>query len=210
LLDALSTDAAHSSRHDFGHDILPSLIGGGRVFAYPFLDENRKRQSYWRDIGTLDAYYAANMDLTAVEPVFNLYDKDWPIRTMQARHMPPAKTVFADTARGGRAGQVLDSLVSGGVIVSGGQVERSVLSPWVRVNSYAQVSDCVLLSEVNVGRRARLKRTIVDKGVDIPEDLVVGEDPVEDARRFKVTAGGVVVIPRGQRFEARVASATEG
>jgi glucose-1-phosphate adenylyltransferase len=200
LVRALSADARRDSRHDFGYDILPSLVETGRVYAHAFVDENRKQTLYWRDIGTLDSYFEASMDLVAVDPVFNLYDKEWPIRTAP-RQLPPMKTVFAQEEPGGRLGIALDSLVSGGVIVSGGRVERSVLGPEVRVNSYARVHECVLMDGVDVGRHARLKRAIVDKGVRIPAGFVVGEDPEEDRRRFLVTDGGIVVIPREARLE---------
>jgi glucose-1-phosphate adenylyltransferase len=195
LVRALTADARRDSRHDFGHDILPSLVETKRLLAYPFADENRKVARYWRDIGTLDSYYEASMDLIAVEPVFNLYDKEWPIRTM-AQQLPPAKTVFAQEEPGGRLGIVLDSVVSPGVIVSGGRVERSILGPEVRVNSYAKVSDCVLMDGVDVGRHARLTKAIVDKGVRIPANFVVGENAEDDRKRFLTTPGGVVVIPR--------------
>ncbi len=198
LRSALQDDSGRKTRHDFGHDILPELTRGGNLFAYPFFDENRKATRYWRDIGTLDSYYEASMDLVAVEPLFNLYDKHWQIRT-QHRQLPPAKTVFAQEEPGGRLGLALDSILSGGVIVSGGRVERSVLSPEVRVNSYATVTESVLMDGVDVGRNARVTRSIVDKGAQIPSDFVVGEDPEQDAERFKVTEGGVVVIPRNWR-----------
>jgi len=192
---ALAADARRDSRHDFGHDILPSLVDTKSLYAYPFVDENRKQARYWRDIGTLDSYYDASMDLIAVEPVFNLYDKDWPIRTMM-QQFPPAKTVFAQEQPGGRLGIALDSMLSGGTIISGGRVERSILGTEVRINSYAKVVDCVLMDGVDVGRHARIARAIVDKGVRIPPHFVVGEDPEEDKRRFLMTPGGVVVIPR--------------
>ncbi|HZN55225.1 MAG TPA: glucose-1-phosphate adenylyltransferase [Candidatus Polarisedimenticolaceae bacterium] len=200
LVRALTADARRDSRHDFGHDILPSLVETNKLFVYRFVDENRKDTAYWRDIGTLDSYYEASMDLVAVEPVFNLYDKSWPIRSMVSQ-LPPAKTVFAQEEPGGRLGIILDSLVSGGVIVSGGRVERSILGPEVRVNSYARVVDSVLMDGVDVGRRARVARAIVDKGVRIPADFIVGEDAEEDKRRFTVTPGGVVVIPRETRLD---------
>jgi len=195
LVRALAADARRETRHDFGHDILPSLVDTGRLFSYSFLDENKKETAYWRDIGTLDSYYEASMDLVAVEPVFNLYDKHWPIRTM-VQQLPPAKTVFAQEEPGGRLGIVLDSLVSGGAIVSGGRVERCVLGPEARINSYAKVTDSVLMDGVHVGRHARVTKAIIDKGVRIPANFVVGEDSEEDKRRFLVTPGGVVVIPR--------------
>ncbi len=200
LVRAVMADARRDSKHDFGYDILPSLVRGGKLHAFPFVDENRKEQLYWRDIGTLDSYYEASMDLVAVDPVFNLYDREWPLRGLPSQ-LPPAKTVFAQEEPGGRLGIVLDSLVSGGVIVSGGRVERSILGPEVRVNSYAKVADSVLMDGVDVGRHARVRRTIVDKGVRIPPSFVVGEDPEEDRKRFLVTEGGVVVIPRDTHLD---------
>ena len=197
LFDALRTDAGQDSLHDFGHNILPSLVAGGKLLAYPFVDENRKATLYWRDVGTIDAYWNASMDLVAVDPLFNLYDRDWPIRTWHDGQLPPVKTVFAQEEPGGRAGRVLDSLVCAGVIVSGGRVERSILSPGVRINSYADVAESVLMEGVIVGRHARLRRTIVDKGVSIPEGFVVGIDPEADRERFTVSPEGVVVIPAG-------------
>ena len=200
LVRALAADAKQDTKHDFGHDILPSLVDTKKLFAFPFVDENRKQSMYWRDIGTLDSYYEASMDLVAVDPTFNLYDKFWPIRTM-AQQLPPAKTVFAQEEPGGRLGIVLDSMLCGGVIVSGGRVERSILGPEVRVNSYAKVTDCVLMDGVDVGRYAQLNRAIVDKGVRVPPHFIVGEDPEDDKRRFAVTPGGVVVIPRDTRLD---------
>ncbi len=200
LVRSLAADARRETRHDFGHDILPSLVASGKLYAFPFVDENKKQTAYWRDIGTLDSYYEASMDLVAVEPVFNLYDKHWPIRTM-AQQLPPAKTVFAQEEPGGRLGIVLDSLVSGGAIVSGGRVERCILGPEVRVNSYAKVVDSVLMDGVDVGRHACVKKAIIDKGVRIPANFVVGENAEDDKRRFTVTPGGVVVIPREARLD---------
>jgi glucose-1-phosphate adenylyltransferase len=200
LVRALTADARRETRHDFGHDILPSLVDTEKLYAFSFIDENRKQTAYWRDIGTLDSYYDASMDLVAVEPVFNLYDKAWPIRTM-AQQLPPAKTVFAQEEPGGRLGIVLDSLLSGGAIVSGGRVERCILGPEVRVNSYAKVVDSVLMDGVDVGRYARVTKAIVDKGVRIPANFVVGEDAAEDKKRFSVTPNGVVVIAREARLD---------
>jgi glucose-1-phosphate adenylyltransferase len=200
LVRALAADARRDTRHDFGHDILPALVDTKKLYAYPFIDENKKETAYWRDIGTLDSYYETSMDLVAVEPVFNLYDKNWPIRTM-AQQLPPAKTVFAQEEPGGRLGIVLDSLVSGGAIVSGGRVERCILGPEVRVNSYAKVVDSVLMDGVDIGRHARVTKAIIDKGVRIPASFIVGEDPEEDKRRFTMTPGGVVVIPRGTQLD---------
>ncbi|HPC29033.1 MAG TPA: glucose-1-phosphate adenylyltransferase, partial [bacterium] len=147
------------STHDFGKDVIPSTIGKDRVFAFPFIDENKKETKYWRDIGTIEAYYEANMDLVNVEPVLNLYDSQWPIRTFQEQ-LPPVKTVFSF---GERTGMILDSIVGGGCIISGGKVIRSVLSPWVRINSYADVSESILLNNVNIGRYCKIRKTIIDK-----------------------------------------------
>lgn len=194
LVSMLEKDAAREdTHHDFGHDILPSMLGQSPVYAYPYADQSRDGKLYWRDIGTLDAYHEASMDLISVEPQFNLYDEEWTIRTMP-HQIPPAKTVFAQEHPGGRLGLALDSLVSGGVIISGGRVQRSILSPYVRVNSFAEVSDSVLMDRVEVGRHARVTNAIVDKHVVIPPGCVIGEDAVEDNRRFKVTSNGIVVV----------------
>ncbi len=200
LVDALREDAAQSSRHDFGHDILPSMVPTGRLLAYPFIDENRKETQYWRDIGTIDSYFEASLDLVNVDPLFNLYDPSWPLRTMP-RQLPPAKTVFAQEQPGGRLGIALDSIICGGVIISGGRVERSILCPEVRVNSWARVTDCVLMDKVDVGRRAVIHRAIVDKGVRIPPGCEIGFDREADAARFHVSDSGIVVIPQGMVIE---------
>jgi glucose-1-phosphate adenylyltransferase len=172
LLDALRADAADpDSSHDFGHDLLPRLIASCPVAAYDFHDLNEKTALYWRDVGTLDAYFEANMDLVSVNPEFNLYDARWPLRTRMPQS-PPAKFVFAQEGR--RMGVATDSIVSPGVIISGGRVNRSILSPGVRVNSFCEIEDSILLPGATVGRYARLTRTIVDSGVHIPEGSVVG------------------------------------
>ncbi|MEW6101195.1 MAG: glucose-1-phosphate adenylyltransferase [Candidatus Omnitrophota bacterium] len=186
----------HSS-HDFGKDIIPQMLKKGlKIAIYNFIDENRKEAKYWRDIGTIDAYYEANLDLVQVDPVFNLYDKDWPIRTYQEQ-FPPAKTVFSGDEVTGRIGLMLDSIVSGGSIISGGRVQRSILSPNVRVNSYSQIYDSILMEGVNVGRYAKIKRAIIDKDVTIPQGMVIGYDPSEDKKRFHVTESGIVVVAKG-------------
>jgi glucose-1-phosphate adenylyltransferase len=192
LFEELCRDATRrGSHHDFGGDLIPSIIDTNRVFAYPFMDENRKQDAYWRDVGTLDAYYDANMDLVRVDPQLNMYDEEWPIRTYQPNY-PPPKTVFADQQRAGRA---LDSIVCPGSIISGGRVERSILGPRTRVNSYAEIEDSILFSGVDVGRRAKVRRAIIDKGVSIPDGFVVGYDPEVDQRRgFTVTENGVTII----------------
>ena len=191
----------HNSTRDFGKDIIPQMLKKGlKVVAYNFIDENRKEAKYWRDIGTIDAYYEANMDLIQVDPVFNLYDKDWPIRTFQEQ-FPPAKTVFSGEEITGRVGLVLDSIVSGGCIISGGKVQRSILSPNVRINSYSSVHDSILMEGVNVGRYAKIKKAIIDKDVIIPQGTVIGYDPEQDKKRFFVSDSGIVVVAKGTEIK---------
>jgi glucose-1-phosphate adenylyltransferase len=180
------------SAHDFGKDILPRIISKHRVFAFNFVDENRKDALYWRDVGTLDAYYEANMDLTAVSPIFNLYDKAWPLRGWQHQY-PPAKFVFADPERMGVA---IDSIVAGGSIISGGRVKSSIVGYDVRVNSYSEVSDSILYNHVNVGRHSRIRRAIIDRHVTLPERTEIGYDMEADKRRFHVTDSGIVIVVR--------------
>ncbi|MCL6481007.1 MAG: glucose-1-phosphate adenylyltransferase, partial [Firmicutes bacterium] len=193
LIPILIADAEDpNSEHDFGHDILPKIYPKYRVYAYNFIDENKKEALYWRDVGTIDAYYEANMDLVAVSPVFNLYDKAWPIRTWQ-RQYPPAKFVFAEE---NRMGVATDSIVAGGSIISGGRVNRSVLGYDVRVNSYSQIEDSIIFNHVNVGRYARIRRAIIDRHVNIPEHTEIGYDPKADAERYFVSEQGVVVVVR--------------
>jgi len=196
LIDVLNKDAAlESSHHDFGRDIVPFMYPDHRVFVYRFGMVGGKDADYWRDIGTIDAYYQANMDLASVSPIFNLYDKSWPIRTYEGQY-PPAKTVFADEDKG-RAGKALDSIICSGVIISGGRVERSILSPGVRVNSYAQVDKSILFHNVVVGMRAKVKRAIIDKGVRVPDGMKIGYDLEKDRQQFFVSDRGIVVIPKG-------------
>jgi glucose-1-phosphate adenylyltransferase len=194
----ISEDARKKdSTHDFGKDIIPQMLKKNeKIVIYNFIDENKKEAKYWRDIGTLDAYYETNMDLIQVDPIFNLYDKNWPIRTYQEQ-FPPAKTVFAGEEITGRVGLALDSLVSGGCIISGGQLKRSILSPNVRINSYSQVYDSILMEGVNVGRHAKIKKTIIDKDVNIPQGVVIGHDLEEDKKRFFVSESGIVVVAKG-------------
>jgi len=202
LFEQLCLDATRpNSAHDFGKDIIPSIIDTHQVFAYPFMDENRKQDAYWRDVGTLDAYYEANMDLVAVDPLLNMYDQVWPIRTFHP-NLPPPKFVFAEEGPAARRGQALDSLVCLGSIISGGQVEHSLLGVNVRVNSYARVEDSILFDGVDVGRHARIRRAIIDKGVHIPAGTEVGYDPeVDRARGFVVTDYGITVIAKGDAVE---------
>jgi glucose-1-phosphate adenylyltransferase len=193
LIPVLLKDAENSqSSHDFGKDILPGMLDDYRVFAFNFVDENKKEALYWRDVGTLEAYYEANMDLVSVSPVFNLYDERWPIRTHQ-RQYPPAKFVFAETPRMGHA---LDSLVSGGCIISGGSVKNSVLSPDVRVNSFSEIEDSILFSHVNVGRNCRIRKAIIDRDVHVPEGTTIGFEPEADRERYFVTDSGITVVTR--------------
>ena len=193
LIPVLLKDAEDpDSSHDFGKNILPKMLDDYRVFAFDFVDENKKEALYWRDVGTIEAYYEANMDLVSVSPVFNLYDEQWPIRTHQ-RQYPPAKFVFAET---GRMGHALDSLVSSGCIISGGSVQNCVLSPNVRVNSYTEIENSILFSHVNAGRSCRIRKAIIDRDVHIPEGTVIGYDPVEDKRRYFVTPSGLTIVTR--------------
>lgn len=197
LFEQLCRDATEPhSQHDFGKNIIPSIIDSNRVFAFPFRDENRKKQAYWRDVGTIDAYYEANMDLIDVDPLLNLYDQDWPIRTLQA-NLPPPKFVFGSDGDTERCGQAIDSIVCSGTVLSGGKVRRSVISPDVRVNSYASVDESILFQGVNVGRHARIRRAIIDKGVVIPPEMEIGYDLELDRRRgFTVSPSGIVIISR--------------
>jgi glucose-1-phosphate adenylyltransferase len=185
-----------NSQHDFGRNVIPAMIDQDRVYAYSFRDENKKVAKYWRDVGTLDAYYEASMDLVSIDPLFNLYDGNWPIRTYHPP-APPAKTVFFEENQGGRLGAAYNSLLASGCIIAGGKVFRSILSPQVRIHSYAEVHDSILMHGVDVGRYARLNRVIVDKRVRIPEGYQIGYHREEDAKRFTVTESGVVVIAKG-------------
>ena len=210
LLRCLMEDAGdpHSS-HDFGRDILPKLVTRGRskVVAYDFQDLNRKKVRYWRDVGTIDAYYEANMDLVAIEPEFNLYDQQWPLRT-RLEQQPPAKFVLAEEHS--RMGVAIDSIVSAGCIISGGRVVRSVLSPAVRVNSYSEVDSSILMANCQIGRHSRIRRAIIPPNVVLPEFSVIGHDPEQDRDNgFTVTDTGVVVLPPpGVDVERRVRAMT--
>jgi glucose-1-phosphate adenylyltransferase len=192
LIRALEDDAARpESQHDFGRNIIPALIRSAPVYSYRFYDENKKAAKYWRDIGTLDAYFDASMDLCQVNPEFNLYDPEWPLRTYQPQ-APPAKFVFAEEGR--RCGQALDSVISAGCIVSGSRVVGSILCPNVRVHSFCLIERAILMQGVRVGRHARIRRAIVDRDVLIPRGALIGYDSEEDRRRHTVTDSGVVVV----------------
>jgi glucose-1-phosphate adenylyltransferase len=192
LVRRLIEDARSESSHDFGKDIIPKMIQKDKVFAFDFREGDEGGTGYWRDVGTIDAYFEANMDLVSVTPHLNLYDSQWPIFTYQAP-FPPAKTVLEEA---GRTGTALNSILSNGCIISGGSVKRTILSPRVRVNSFAEVEDSILLEGVEVGRHARIRRAIIDKGVQIPSGMEVGYHLEEDAKRFTVTGSGIVVVPK--------------
>jgi len=202
LFEQLCKDAnRQDSVHDFGRNVIPSIINTNRVFAFPFLDENRKRDAYWRDVGTLDAYYEANMDLISVDPLLNMYDDVWPIRTFQP-NLPPPKFVFGSSGDGDRSGRAMDSIVCPGCIVSGGLVQRSILGSGVRINSYSTVEQSILFEGVNIGRHAKIRRAIIDKGVEIPEGVEVGYDLDLDRKRgFAVSDQGIVIIAKSDGVE---------
>jgi glucose-1-phosphate adenylyltransferase len=197
ILRAIMEDAEDpNSSHDFGRDVIPRMIHKARVIAYDFVDLNAKTVRYWRDVGTLDAYYEANMDLIAVVPEFNLYDKRWPVRT-NMHQMPPAKFVFAMEGR--RMGVAIDSIVSGGCIISGGRVVRSILSPGVRINSYCEVESSIIMQNAEIGRYSRIRRAIIGPNVRIPESSVIGYDLQEDrAKGYTISDSGIVVVCENQ------------
>lgn len=205
IREHLLADAQAGTAHDFGKNIIPRIIQSGRVYAFKFHDANKKAVQYWRDIGTLDAYWEANMDLVAVDPLFNLYDQQWPIRTYQGQ-FPPAKFVFAQDFQGGRMGVALDSIVCGGCIVSGGRVQNSVLSPNVRVLDHADVRESIVMENVVISESCRIKRAIIDKDVVIPPNTEIGYNRDADAQRFTVTESGLVVISKGMKLNASLDS----
>ncbi len=205
LIEALLSDARdEASAHDFGKNIIPGLhASGAQVMVYDFSRNaypgmTPAEAGYWRDVGSIDAYWKASMDLVSVTPVFNLYNDQWPIRTALYPH-PPAKFVFADE-KSDRVGMATDSLVCEGCIISGGRINRSVLSANVRINSFASVDECILFDSVNVGRHARIRRAVVDKRVTIPPGAVIGYNLAEDRKRFPISPEGIVVIPRDARL----------
>jgi glucose-1-phosphate adenylyltransferase len=202
LLRALHEDAGDPrSSHDFGHDVIPRMLKNSRVIAYDFVDMNAKEALYWRDVGTIDAYYEANMDLVSVSPEFNLYDQRWPVRTSLPQQ-PPAKFVFAQEGR--RMGVALDSIVCAGSVVSGGRVVRSILSAGVRVNSYCEVEYSILMPGVEIGRYSQVRRAIVAQGVRIPESSSIGFDAEADrAAGYTVTETGITVVPSQQYLLAQ-------
>lgn len=201
LMQELLEDAKnHKSSHDFGKDIIPQMLKKGlKVVAYNFRNKNNEDE-YWRDIGTIDAYYNANMELIQVNPVFNLYDQEWPLRTFQEQY-PPVKSVHSGDKEEGRVGLMLDSIVSEGCVISGGRVQRSILAPNVRINSFSEVYDSILMESVNVGRYAKIKRAIIDKDVNIPQGTIIGFNLDEDKKRFFVSESGIVVVAKGTEIK---------
>jgi glucose-1-phosphate adenylyltransferase len=199
MVRKLVEDAKKRTRHDFGQDIIPAMVTDSRVFAYNFVNGEGKAQ-YWRDVGTIEAYFESNMDLISVCPLLNLYDSEWPIHTYHAP-FPPAKTVFDETVGEGRRGKALESLISGGCIISGAEVKRSLVSPDVRIDDSAQVDDSILFEGVWIREGARIRRTIIDKGSEIPPGMEIGYDLKEDAKKFTVTESGIVVVPKGFRAQ---------
>jgi glucose-1-phosphate adenylyltransferase len=191
------------SAHDFGKSIVTSMYKTRPVYVYDFMKndvpgQGEKERGYWRDVGSIDAYFQCNMDLVDVDPIFSLYNDRWPIYTSRYNY-PPAKFVFANETEG-RVGKATDSLISEGCIISGGQVHHSILSPKVRVNSFSKVDDCIIFENVTVGRHCRVRRAIIDKHVELPQGTVIGYDEEADRRRFHVTEKGIVVIPKGMRI----------
>ncbi len=200
MQELLEDSKNHKSSHDFGKDIIPQMVKKGmKIIAYDFRNKD-KEEEYWRDIGTIDAYYEANMELIQVNPTFNLYDQEWPLRTFQEQY-PPVKTVHSGEKEEGRVGLVLDSIVSEGCVVSGGRVQRSILSPNVRINSFSEIYDSILMESVNVGRYAKIKRAIIDKDVNIPQGTIIGFNLEEDKKRFFVSESGIVVVAKGTEIK---------
>ena len=179
-----------NSSKDFGKDIIPSNIGKAKVAAYPFINQETGQPAYWRDVGTVESYWQANIELCSVEPELNLYDLDWPIWSYQAQ-LPPAKFIFDDQ---GKRGEAIDSLVSAGCILSGSRVKRSVIFNGCHLHSYSLIKDSVLLPNVDIGRNCRITKAIIDKGSKVPEGTIIGENLEEDAKRFYVDENGIVLV----------------
>ena len=193
LVKAIIDDAKQNTNHDFGKNIIPDMIHSKRVYAYPFTDENKSGANYWRDIGTLDAYWEANMDLVQISPEFDLYDKNWPIRTYKAQY-PPAKTVYKKDFPGERTDMILNSIVSDGCIISGAKIEGCILSPDIRVGSNTEIYDSIIMEDVRIGQNVKIRKAIIDKSVSIPDNMNIGYDRDEDIRHFTITDSGIVVV----------------
>jgi len=199
MVKRLIEDAKRGTEHDFGKNVIPAMVeSGDRAFAFNFVDE-RGETSYWRDVGTVEAYFEASMDLVSVCPLLNLYDASWPIHTYHAPS-PPAKTILDEASEGGRRGAAYESLIAGGAIISGGEVRRSIISANVRVDSHARVEDSILLDGVRVKEGAKIRKAIVDKYSEIPEGMTIGYDLKEDMKNFTVTESGIVVVSKGFRL----------
>jgi len=200
LVEGMEEDAkTQSSGHDFGRDVIPRMLARSKkVFAYNFRDPDTKKPRYWRDVGSLDAYYEANMDLAKVVPEFNLYDRDWPIRTYQGQ-FPPVKTVWGGEQDKARVGRAINSLIANGCIISGGLVKYSLLSPAVRINSFSEIHDSIIMQGSEIGRYAKIRRAIIDKDVKISSGARIGYNLTEDRKRFTVTESGIVVVPKGTK-----------
>jgi len=206
MIDVLQRNALRDSAHDFGKEIIPAMYAKQNVFAYDFAKnfipgESELNRGYWRDVGTIDSYFAACLDLVSVTPMFNLYNPQWPLISAPM-HLPPAKFVFADS-KTQRIGIATDSMVSDGVIISGGTINRSVLHPRVRIHSYTEVDESVLMDGVDIGRHSKIRRTIIDKGVKVPPHTMIGYDLELDRQRFTVTDTGIVVVPKGAVIEEK-------
>ena len=193
LVKAIIDDAKQDTNHDFGKNIIPEMIHSKRVYAYPFADGTNNNLNYWRDIGTLDAYWEANMDLVQESPEFNLYDKDWPIRTHQEQN-PPAKTIFKKTLPEERTDMILNSIVSGGCIISGAKVEGCILSPDVRVDTNSEIYDSIIMESVRIGENVKIRKAIIDKSVNIPDYMSIGYNREDDSKHFTVTDSGITVV----------------
>ena len=193
LVKAIIDDAKQDTNHDFGKNIIPEMIHSKRVYAYPFADGTNNNLNYWRDIGTLDAYWEANMDLVQESPEFNLYDKDWPIRTHQEQN-PPAKTTFKKTLPEERTDMILNSIVSGGCIISGAKVEGCILSPDVRVDTNSEIYDSIIMESVRIGENVKIRKAIIDKSVNIPDYMSIGYNREDDSKHFTVTDSGITVV----------------
>jgi glucose-1-phosphate adenylyltransferase len=207
MIDVLQRNALRDAAHDFGKEIIPAMYSRMKVYAYDFAKndvpgESDHNRGYWRDVGTIDSYFAACLDLVAVTPMFNLYNHQWPM-VSAPMNLPPAKFVFADSTTQ-RIGIATDSMVSDGVIISGGTINRCVLHPRVRVHSYTDIDESILMDGVDIGRHSKIRRTIVDKGVKIPAGTTIGYDIEADRQRFTVTESGIVVVPKGAEIESLV------